>query len=234
MDGFQITVRNLEHHIFTITLHNCNACMTLKQFSGLRAVRLVCKHAVIKDTLEIWLSALGSVSVCADVYPDLWNLHPPPRGEKKDRQVQIENKCVCVCVRVYICVWMADRKGRADREGKAEGVKVLLLKQAIYKKRLQACCQITQYARACTRTHTHTAHQTGCVWKGDRKWQSQRMTMEGSRGGKESDLMKFICSLCLFSAALPRRIPVLLPSFCPSGSHLLSPSFSLLPKQRQN
>lgn len=53
MDGFQITVRNLEHHIFTITLHNCNACMTLKLFSGLRAVRLVCKHAVIKDTLEI-------------------------------------------------------------------------------------------------------------------------------------------------------------------------------------
>lgn len=157
-----------------------------------------------------------------------------PPGEKKKTGKYSLKTNASVCVRVYMCVWMADRKGRADREGKAEGVKVLLLKQAIYKKRLQACCQITQYARACTRTHTHTAHQTGCVWKGDRKWQSQRMTMEGSRGGKESDLMKFICSLCLFSAALPRCIPVLLPSFWPSGSHLLSPSFSLLPKQQQN
>lgn len=77
----------------------------------------------------------------------------PPGEKKKTGKYRLKTNA-SVCVRVYMCVWMADRKGRADREGKAEGVKVLLLKQAIYKKRLQACCQITQYAR--TRVHTHT------------------------------------------------------------------------------
>lgn len=85
----------------------------------------------------------------------------PPRGKKKTGKYRLKTNA-SVCVRVYVCVWMADRKGRADREGKAEGVKVLLLKQAIYKKRLQACCQITQYARARTHILTLLIKQAVC------------------------------------------------------------------------
>lgn len=151
-----------------------------------------------------------------------------PPGEKKKTGKYSLKTNASVCVRVYMCVWMADRKGRADREGKAEGVKVLLLKQAIYKKRLQACCQITQYARACTRTHTHTAHQTGCVRKGDRKWQSEDDNARKQRGKGVRPHEVHLLSLSVFcgsSSLHPCSSPVFLALWVPSVVPLfLSPA----------
>lgn len=162
-------------------------------------------------------------AVCVDVYPDLWNFPPHP-GKKKTGKYRLKtNVSVSVCVSdsAFVCVCMADRKGRAGREGKAEGVKVLLLKQAIYKKRLQACCQITQYARACTHTHTLLVTQAVCEkeTESDRLggWQWKEAEGERSQTSWSSSALS-VCFLRLFLAAslfFSRLFVPLDPICCP-------------------